>query len=218
VIELLNYVLPIEKFNDFKVLVPKSKLEIVTEEGEKVIVEPNIKEYLPKIKVNHKHNGILKKHHATCHVLGSLNDGKSNECSTSKKWQKDSKSYIYLSDKRRIIIDQQTGKISCFPRTERAKYSRHEKIPMLERNLYLQNFSEEFDCSHMQDYPSTKLLCGNTRKDLGANINITNLQPGQYERRTRGKFIIYSTKFGSFIEKLPPSKSLICLNVFSIRN
>lgn len=37
--ESLNYVLPIEKFNNFKVLIPKSKLHLITKDGEKVVVE-----------------------------------------------------------------------------------------------------------------------------------------------------------------------------------
>ena len=215
--ESLNYVLPIENFNHFKVLVPKSKLHLVAKDGEKVVVQPDV----PNVSL--RPDGLLKRHHATTRdVLNLFAATKRKSSKTlSRQWHIDDDSYIYVRGRRKYVIDKETGKFSYFySASETPRIPNIEEHPDTVAHLGRNIFEEQPACLSVDPpfakefaniYPRLKSSRCNARNTnnsgqqssrCSSNINVRLMEEDEeYESRTNLKFVIQSTRFGSFIEK-----------------
>lgn len=201
-IESLNYVLPIEKFNHFKILLPKSKLHVTTPDGEEVIVEPCDKH--TKVKATHEtHEGLMKRHKTTKDVLQLFSKQKSRQLNANN-WRKDDSFFIYVFENKKFLFDKSTGEISCFPTPDAMKPKPSNKSkgepPQLERNIVGKSFGTFINdfCKKPvegKEYPSTNQF--NVRSNH--NIQLHVLQP--VEQKANFRFVIHSSPFGSFIER-----------------
>ena len=125
-IESINYVLPVEHFGDFKVILPKTKLELKTLDGSKMVVGRNNLKNTSSLNVFSADSGCLKQTKSSLSILQVLTQERINSqlkgvnkdekirCMKKKMWDKRNNNYVYYYDKRKFVIDSETGNISCY--------------------------------------------------------------------------------------------------------
>lgn len=236
--ESLNYVLPIENFNHFKVLVPKSKLELVAKDGEKVVVQPDT------TNVNLKPDGLLKRHHATTREVLDLfasTRQKSHDKILSRRWHIDNDSFIYVMGRRKYVIDKETGDFSFFATSsDTARVPDVREHPDTVAHLGRNIFEEQPACLSVDPLSAREFAAIYPRLELSGRSKTRNKNPNsgqhqpsgcrstlsvrlmdedeEYESRTNLKFVIQSTRFGSFIERYRSPGAKTIFNFFQLYN
>ena len=213
-------------------LVPKSKLELVAKDGEKVVVQPDTPN------VNLKPDGLLKRHHATTREVLDLfaaTKRKSHDKILSRRWHTDNESFIYVVGRRKYVIDKETGDFTFFTTySDTARVPDIREHPKTVAHLGRNLFEEQPACLSV-DPPSAKEFAGiyprlepsgrcrkqNSKPNSGQNNGSNSRQhhssgcrstlsvrlmdeDEEYESRTKLNFVIQSTRFGSFIERYRP--------------
>lgn len=163
---------------------------------------------------------ILKQHKKNMTVLEMLTGQKQDQ--NIIRWKKYDGCYIYFTESnKKYIIDCKTGNVTCddnlCPLKQmsdvKADY-RSERIPKLERNLLIPwtccaeilskslKYGSIMKCIHNRKNSSKMVLKGRlVLKRLRKKHNYT----------AAARFILCSTKFGSFMEKHIPGKILFSM-------
>ena len=208
----VSYVLPADKFNGFKVLVPTSKIQVVTDSGERLVVEEDKQqtEVVPN-------ESVLKKDNINAFKFLQNAD----ECKYDE-WSETTDSFVYHEKGRKFEVNKKSGKFSCTPTMEKSNIGKlmfrpHKKetVPKLGRNIRIDKTccypGKMFVKNSMKLYPSIR-----NDRSCSSKIILRHLKPEVYHSKTKAEFLIHSTKFGSFIERIPPGKIPSVLNCWEI--
>ena len=159
-IDSINYVFPVESFNDFKVILPKTKLELKTMDGNKVVISRCDIKNDNRLNVVSS-NATSKYKKSSLSVLEALTRERmksksglrsegSNICSSKKVgWDRESACYVHYCNNKKFVIDGQSGKISCYRvNSSNSSQSIHSKpqpvsFPVIENEEYLNEIRHE---------------------------------------------------------------------------
>lgn len=239
----ISYVLPVESFCNFKVLVPTDTLEMQTEDGDIVVVDRRDETRIqlnnvvrPSSQtVTNSTISILKRHEKNLSVLEMLTGHKLLD-KNIMRWEKYDKCFVYFTNNnKRYTINSETGSIAyddvsasgtlCSNnsknltvyrngiKTSEAKTKMEHEIPKLERNLFVPWTS----CSGRSMFKSWKYnsiidSIHNKRKNSKSVLRgklVLKKLTRKHRLKKAAQFVVYSTKFGSFMERCIPRKFII---------
>ncbi|XP_057314238.1 uncharacterized protein LOC130655490 isoform X2 [Hydractinia symbiolongicarpus] len=227
----VNYVLPIESFNKFKVILPKSKLELKTIDGTKVIVTRSSTNKNNCLEIENSestkasseltNNNLLtrsfyKHPKSSLSILELLTRQRADLSSklpsiyTNRKTV-DPRNYVYCTKTKKFVIDSQTGLISCqniagVSVTEKKSDSDevfvHPDFVLAPISSWL---SSTYTKKLLQQYkPISSAVKRVASKVLCSSGRLTLKRLKDDDTKTAGEsfqYVILSTKFGSFVQK-----------------
>lgn len=227
----VNYVLPIESFNKFKVILPKSKLELKTIDGTKVVVTRSSTNKNNCLEIensastkassgltnNNLFTKSLYKHpKSSLSILELLTHQRADLSSKlpsiyTNRTTVDSCNYVYCTKTKKFVIDSQTGLISCqnIKQVSVTEEKSNSDEVFVHPDFVLAPISSWLSSTYtkklLRQYkPISSAVKRVASKVLCSSGRLTLKRLKDDDTKTAGEsfqYIILSTKFGSFVQK-----------------